>query len=255
MDKQITQLAQWAARSTSLVAFTGAGISTESGLPDFRGPGGIWSRRRPVVLSDFLASADARREYWRFYLDFFPDFTRVRPNPAHLALAELDRRGRLAAVITQNIDRLHHAAGHAPEKVIELHGRIDRTVCLSCAQDYPTDQIIRRVEAGESVPVCDHCGGWLKPATVSFGQDLPREALSRAVRLSAAADVFLTVGSSLTVHPAAALPGLALQNGARLVIINATDTPYDDAAHLVIHDSAGTVLSAMIQALDPPPSA
>ncbi len=233
----------------SLVVFTGAGVSTESGLPDFRSPGGVWSRTRPVDYQEFLSSQEARTRYWRFYLDFFPDFARVSPNPAHLALAELERRGKLTAIITQNIDRLHQAAGNSPGKVIELHGRIDLTSCLDCGESHPTDEVLERVRHGLAVPVCGRCGGWLKPATISFGQELPPEALQRAVRAASSADLFLAIGSSLTVHPAAALPALAVERGSRLVIINAARTPYDRLARLVVRGRAGEVLSDMIAAL------
>ncbi len=247
MKEQIDVLVELVEKSTCMVAFTGAGISTESGLPDFRSPGGVWSRFRPVTFQEFQASDRGRMDYWDRYLEFYPPFTQVQPNPAHLALAELEKQGILKAIITQNIDRLHHAAGNAEEKVIELHGRIDQTICLDCGLTLNTGIIIDRVKSGERAPTCDQCGGWLKPATISFGQNLPAQELEKAARWASSADLFLAIGSSLTVHPAAALPGLALEHNAHLVILNATATSYDSHAHLVITGQAGPVLAAVIE--------
>ena len=252
MNDPLEQLVELARKSRLITAFTGAGISTESGIPDFRSPGGVWSRYRPVTFPEFLESGDAREEYWRRYVEMYPSFAEVRPNPGHQALAELERRGRLLGVITQNIDRLHQAAGNSEDRVVELHGRIDRTECLDCGQWIDTGQAVARVEAGEKIPVCEHCGGWLKPATISFGQNLPEEALTRAVELTIQADLFIAVGSSLTVQPAASLPPLATRHQADLVIINNTSTPYDSQARLVINQGAGSVLSALIERLDRP---
>ena len=234
------------AESQRIIAFTGAGISTESGLPDFRSPGGVWTRYRPVTYAEFQSSASAREQYWQRYLEFYPPFTQVKPNAGHLALVELERTGRLSAVITQNVDRLHHLAGHNPDKIIELHGRIDRTLCLNCHRSHDTAAVLERVRQGELVPGCHICGGWLKPATISFGQNLPEKELERAMALSASAQLFLAIGSSLTIQPAASLPGLALDHGGRLVVINATPTPYDSLAHLVLRGRAGQVLTDAI---------
>jgi NAD-dependent deacetylase len=250
MANLVGTFVDWVRQAQRLVVLTGAGISTESGLPDFRSPGGLWSRYRPVSYPEFLRSKESRKEYWARYLEFFPPFIRVQPNDGHRALAELERRGRLMALITQNIDRLHAQAGTSPERLIELHGRIDRTLCLACGRDYSTQDILARVTPENPVPHCDDCGGWLKPATISFGQELPARALERAVDLAQTADLFLSVGSSLTVYPVASLPGLALDHGARLVILNAQPTPYDEQAHLVLQGPAGPTLRAMIQGLD-----
>ena len=247
MQQEIEKLGRMMADSRRIVAFTGAGISTESGLPDFRSPGGVWSRYRPVTYPEFLSSPKARMQYWQRYLEFYPPFAGVKPNAGHLSLAELERIGRLMAVITQNVDRLHHTAGNSPDKVIELHGRIDRTICLTCNRSYETKLVVERVRLGEQVPVCDTCGGWLKPATISFGQNLSEENLERAIQFSASSDLFLAIGSSLTVQPAASLPGLALDHGGRLVVINATSTPYDRLAHLVLRGRAGQALTDAIR--------
>ncbi|MBU2550661.1 MAG: NAD-dependent deacylase [Proteobacteria bacterium] len=249
MAEASVQLAELIGQARSLVAFTGAGVSTESGIPDFRSPGGLWSRYRPVTFQEFLASHEARVSYWSRYLDMHPVFSGVQPNPGHYALAELERQGRLTAVITQNVDGLHQAAGSSEDKVIELHGRVDVTRCLDCGYTLRTNEVIERVQAGVEVPVCDRCGGWFKPATISFGQSLPAEALDRAIEVSTASDLFLAIGSSLTVHPAAALPGLALRHGARLVILNAMPTDYDQNAHLVIQGRSGSILADTIKHL------
>jgi NAD-dependent deacetylase len=244
----ISRLADMIKKSGRVVAFTGAGISTESGIPDFRSPGGIWTKYRPVTFQEFLASDKAREDYWTRYKEFFPPFQTVQPNAGHLALATLEKQGRLIGVITQNIDRLHQAAGNAEENVIELHGRVDRTVCLSCGAHRPTADVILEINSEQPVPHCT-CGGWLKPDTISFGQELPQDALERAVHLATNCDLFLAIGSSLTVHPAASLPGLAVESGANLVIINATPTSYDRIAHLVVNNPTGQTLSDAIKSL------
>ena len=245
----ISRLAGMIKDADRVVAFTGAGISTESGIPDFRSPGGIWTRYRPVTFQEFLASDKARQDYWARYQEFFPPFQTVQPNAGHLALADLERQGRLKGIITQNIDRLHQLAGNADENVIELHGRVDLTICLSCGAEHPTADVLFKINPEQPVPHCA-CGGWLKPATISFGQELPQEALERSVHLATNCDLFLTIGSSLTVHPAASLPGLAVESGASLVIINATPTSYDPIAQLVVNKPAGQTLSDAIECIE-----
>lgn len=245
----ISILADMIKNADRLVAFTGAGISTESGIPDFRSPGGIWTRYKPVTYQEFLGSEKAREDYWARYKEFFPPFETVQPNAGHLALAKLEHQGRLRGIITQNIDRLHQAAGNDDVNVVELHGRVDRTVCLTCGIDRPTSEVISKINQERPVPHCT-CGGWLKPATISFGQALPEHALDRAVHLATHCDLFLAIGSSLTVHPAAALPGLAVEGGANLVIINAEATPYDRIARLVVNKPAGQTLSDAIERLE-----
>ncbi len=238
------------ASSRHLVAFSGAGMSTESGIPDFRSPGGIWSRHKPTMYHEFLASSEARRRYWRFYLEFFPGFARARPHQGHLALGSLFRAGRLEGVVTQNIDGLHQAAGVDPAAVVELHGNAFRTTCLDC-HDYQveTSRVLERVSGGEAEPPCPRCGGRLKPATISFGQSLPSAALARASELCQGADLLLVIGSSLVVTPAADLPRLTLATGGKLAIINREPTPLDDQAVHLVRQPAGEALAAAAEAV------
>jgi NAD-dependent deacetylase len=230
--------------SRNTVAFTGAGVSTASGVPDFRSPGGIWSRYQPVTIQEFTASEEARRRYWRYKKETYRDFATARPNPAHHALARLETEGRLAAVITQNIDGLHQEAGN--RAVLELHGTNRRVSCLACARSYPAALIQDRLVAGCDVPTCDACGGILKAATISFGQPLPRDVLAEAWRLAAACDLFLVLGSSLVVQPAAALPEAAAAAGARVVIVNREATPLDGLAAHVLRGEVEEILPAMV---------
>ena len=244
---QLDELAAMIIASQRLVAFTGAGVSTESGIPDFRSPGGVWTRHRPITFQEFVSSHEARQRYWQMQRASYPVIAAAQPNPAHLALAELERLGKLDCIITQNIDGLHQRAGVSPERVIELHGTARWVVCLSCSQRYPRPEIQERVEAGEAVPTCDRCGGWLKPATISFGQAMPERAMREAERRASQADVLLVIGSTLVVYPAASLPGLALAAGARLAIINLSETPYDHAAQVLIRERAGVVMSGVLE--------
>ena len=234
------------ARSRRAVAFTGAGVSTASGVPDFRSPGGIWSRYQPVTLQEFVASEDARRAYWRSKKETYADFAAARPNAAHHALARLEDDGRLLAVITQNIDGLHQEAGS--RAVVELHGTNRRVVCLQCGRGYAAGVIQDRLLAGCEVPLCDACGGVLKAATVSFGQPLPKEVWAEAWRLATACDLLLVLGSSLLVHPAAALPGAAASAGAAVVIVNREATPLDPLAAHVLRGAVEEILPALAAA-------
>jgi NAD-dependent protein deacetylase/lipoamidase len=215
------------------VAFTGAGVSTASGIPDFRSPGGVWARYRPVTFQEFLASEEARRRYWEYKKETYADIARSRPNAAHLALARLEAEGRLLGVITQNIDGLHQEAGS--RTVIELHGTNRRVECLSCGRTEDAGRIQERLLAGCDLPLCDACGGLLKPATISFGQALRPEVLEEAFGLARRADLLLVLGSSLVVYPAAAIPEAAVAAGASLVIINREPTPLDDRAAVILH--------------------
>jgi NAD-dependent deacetylase len=248
MDEQngypapIQRLGALLAVSERIVAFTGAGMSTESGIPDFRSPGGIWDRYAPIQYADFLASPEARRETWRRGLQTYPVVAAAQPNPAHLALVDLDRRGKLAAVVTQNIDGLHAAAGHDPEKVIELHGNAHGVRCLQCDMEAARGAVQARVIAGEEEPPCIACGGILKPTTVSFGEPMPRRPLVRAEEAMRRTDLVLVVGSTLVVYPAAGLPELAVRRGAKLAIVNQTPTPLDDVAAVVVRARVGEVL-------------
>lgn len=241
IDEAIERVSAYFAESGHAVAFTGAGVSTESGIPDFRSPGGVWTKYQPVYLQDFLANEEARRRYWKMKKEGFWEMRNAKPNAGHLALARLEAAGQLIAIITQNIDALHQEAGN--RRVVELHGNGRTTVCLRCDARYDSDAIQARLENGEEIPLCQNCGGLLKHATVSFGQALPEDVLAEAWKLAANADLVLAVGSSLVVEPAASLPMQAKLHGARLVIVNKTDTPLDSIADVVIRDSIGRVLA------------
>ena len=246
------QIARYLEESRRAVAFTGAGISTESGVPDFRSPGGVWSKYKPVMFQDFLASADARRQYWRMKKEGYWEMRRARPNAGHQALARLEAAGKLAAVITQNIDGLHQDAGS--RRVVELHGTSRSVVCLQCEARYDPDAIQARLESGEEIPLCDRCGGALKSATVSFGQMLPQDVLSDAINLCKGTNLVLAIGSSLVVEPAASLPVQAKRDGARLVILNGTETPLDGIADVVLREPIGQSLAQVVQLLGLAPS-
>ena len=234
------------ARSRRIVGFTGAGISTESGIPDFRSPDGVWASNRMIEYSEFISSRAGRIEAWRQKALSWPEMRNAKPNAGHHAFVELERQGRLLAMITQNIDGLHQRAGHQPENVIELHGTMVEAVCLKCGDRIPMDEALRRIEAGEPAPECLKCGGLLKPATISFGQAMPEREMQRAAQACYDCDVFIAVGSSLVVHPAAVLPALAKENGATLIIINRTPTPLDEIADLVVNEEIGKALPRLI---------
>jgi NAD-dependent deacetylase len=234
------------ARSRRAVAFTGAGVSTASGVPDFRSPGGIWSRYRPVTIQEFVASEESRRAYWRYKKETYADFAAARPNAAHHALARLEQEGRLLGVVTQNIDGLHQDAGS--RVVVELHGTNRRVTCLECGRAYAAAAVQDRLLAGCEVPVCDACGGILKSATVSFGQPLAQEVWAEAWRLATACDVLLVLGSSLVVQPAAALPEAAASAGADVVIVNREATPLDRLAAHVLRGAVEEILPALVAA-------
>jgi NAD-dependent deacetylase len=230
-----------------VVPFTGAGISTECGIPDFRSPGGVWSRNRPISFDDFLASQEARDESWRRRFAMEEYFAAARPGRGHLALAELHRAGKVPAVITQNIDNLHQTSGFSPENVVELHGNTTYAVCLDCSTRYELQWVKDRYAAGANcAPSCE-CGGHIKTATISFGQAMPQDAMRRAEELSLSCDVFVAIGSSLVVYPAAGFPALAKENGAALVIINREPTDFDGFADLVIRHDIGETLSVFIR--------
>jgi NAD-dependent deacetylase len=228
----------------SAAAFTGAGVSTASGVPDFRSPGGIWSRYRPVTIQEFLASEEARRRYWLYKKETYAEFAGARPNAAHLALARLEAEGRLLGVITQNIDGLHQDAGS--QRVLELHGTNRRVECLACRRSYPAAEIQERLIAGCAVPLCDSCGGPLKPATVSFGQSLPADVLAGAFELARTADLLLVLGSSLAVYPAAAIPEAAARAGVPVLIVNREPTPLDRLAVVALRGPVEEVLPAVL---------
>jgi NAD-dependent deacetylase len=245
--EEIDAVAEMVLESKRLVVFTGAGVSTESGVSDFRSPGGIWDRFDSSELNyqTFMASEVGREKYWQFSQALWTEMVSAQPNPGHHAIAEFYRLGKLDCVITQNIDSLHQQAGVPEEKVIELHGTMKWVNCLECGQRYPREQIQARLDAGTKVPRCDSCGGIMKPATISFGQPMPERETRQAEAAAAACDLFLSAGSSLVVYPAAQMPLIAKTNGARLVIINLTPTPHDRYADIVINEKTGPVLSAI----------
>ena len=230
----------------AVLPFTGAGISTECGIPDFRSPGGIWARMQPIPFDAFVASQEMRNEAWRRRFAMEDEFMGARPGRGHLALAGLYKAGKAPAVITQNIDNLHQESGIAPADVVELHGNTTYALCLGCSARYELPWVRQKFEAaGGHAPDC-HCGGHIKTATVSFGQAMPEAAMERAETLTLRCDLFLAIGSSLVVWPAAGFPMLAKRNGARLVIINREPTEFDEMADLVIHDDIGTVLAPFV---------
>ena len=236
----LQQVAEWLAKARCAVGFSGAGISTESGIPDFRSPGGIWSKAQPVPFDDFLASPEARRQYWRQKSRAHRDFADAAPNDGHRVLANWERRGRLRGIITQNIDGLHQSAGS--RNVLELHGTARQIACLGCKARFDPKPLIDRFLETDAVPECPDCGGLLKHATVSFGQALPPEVLGEAVEWTRQSDLFFAMGSSLVVEPAASLPRLARQSGARLVIINRDPTGQEELADVVFHAGIGETL-------------
>ncbi|MGC4190619.1 MAG: Sir2 family NAD-dependent protein deacetylase [Thermomicrobiales bacterium] len=235
-----------------IVAFTGAGISTESGIPDYRGPNGVWARNAIPSVDTLRTDPDAQREHWRFRRANYPVMLARQPNDGHRALVDLERAGRLLAVITQNIDGLHQKAGDHPERVIELHGSTHRLRCMTCGTEYDGLAIQKRLDAGEEDPRCEVCGGPLRSATILFGEPLPEAALRKAVAVSQVCDLMLVVGSSLVVNPAARLPAIAKQHGARLVIINRTPTPLDDIADVHLVAEAGPTLRDLVRRLGVP---
>ncbi|MFC1871946.1 NAD-dependent deacetylase [Chloroflexota bacterium] len=246
MDR-IEVIADMIMESRQTVVFTGAGISTESGISDFRSPGGIWSRFDPdeYTFQKFLASETSREKYWAMLASTWPEMSAAEPNSGHYAIAGLYRIGKLDCVITQNIDGLHQKSGIPEDRVIELHGTAYRVNCLECGQRYPRDEIQKRVTVGEKVPRCV-CGGIMKPATISFGQAMPERETREAERRSAACDLFLVAGSSLVIYPAAQMPLIAHQGGARLVIINMEATPHDRYADAVLHEKTGEAFPAIM---------
>ncbi len=229
-----------------VAVFTGAGISTESGIPDFRSPGGVWSTMKPIYFQDFVRSEEMRREAWTRVFNRSAGWTGASPNAGHFAVARLVERGKATAVITQNVDNLHQDSGVPADKVIELHGNASYAKCLSCGARHDLDELEPGfVERGE-IPMCFHCAGLLKTATISFGQPMPEGPMTRAEAETLACDLFLVLGSSLVVRPAADFPLIAKRNGAALVILNREETPLDAIADLVIHDEIGPTLSAAI---------
>ena len=231
------------------VVFTGAGVSTESGIPDFRSPGGIWTRMAPINFEDFVSSAEMRKEAWRRRFAMEEMFARGRPNAGHDAVAALVARSIVSHVITQNIDDLHQMSGIASERVIELHGNTRYAKCLDCGARAELEQIRARFETQGEAPGCQLCGGLLKTATISFGQAMPEREMERAEDAARNCDLFLVLGSSLVVYPAAGFPLMAKRNGAKLAIVNREPTDLDGVADFVIHAEIGPVLCAVLEKL------
>jgi NAD-dependent deacetylase len=242
---RVDELKRMIAGAANIVAFTGAGISTESGIPDFRSPGGIWTKYRPIEFGDFLASAEARRETWRRKFATHETLQKATPNAGHRALARLVELGKASTIITQNVDGLHQASGVPDDKVIELHGNTTYAACLECRRRYELDWVREVFADGERLPQCT-CGGHIKTATISFGQSMPEEEMGRAHAATLAADLFIVLGSSLVVYPAAGFPVMAKRNGARLVIVNREPTDQDELADLVINAEIGATMSKAV---------
>lgn len=251
LDAQVAELIALSAPRQRIVAFTGAGISTESGIPDYRGPQGTWKRSTPLTAQAFRDDPDVRAGYWQRRRTGYHIMADAQPNAGHLALARLEAAGTLMAVVTQNIDGLHQKAGNRPDRVIELHGTTHELYCLTCGTRYAGAEVQSWLEEHPGIPVCSVCGGDIRPATVLFGESLAPDVWQAAMAAVEAADLLLVVGSSLVVSPASSLPRLARQRGIPFVIINNEATPLDGQATLVIHAGAGPVLSALADALIP----
>ena len=232
--------------SENMVAFTGAGISTESGIPDFRSPGGIWTRVQPIYFQDFVSSEEKRRESWQRKSSSDGSFEIALPNRGHRAIAELCRRGTCQTVITQNVDGLHQASGIDADRVIELHGNATYAKCLDCDRRHELEPLMELFNEKDILPVCESCGGIVKTATISFGQAMPIEEMQRSEEATLSCDLLLATGSSLVVYPAAGFPALAKRNGAKLVILNREETDQDTLADLVIHGEIGPTLGEAV---------
>ncbi len=242
----LERLREMVGSAKRIVAFTGAGISTESGIPDFRSPGGIWTKYQPIYFDDFMSSEEMRREAWRRKFATDETMTRAEPNAGHRALAKLVEQGRMSAIITQNIDGLHQRSGVPEQRIIELHGNTTYASCLDCGQRYELAPIKKDFVASGKLPICEKCDGIVKTATISFGQAMPEIQMARAQDETQSCDLFIVLGSSLVVYPAAGFPRIAKRRGARLVIVNRDPTDQDDDADLVIHQEIGPTLSRVV---------
>lgn len=240
------RLAKLIESASMVLPFTGAGISTECGIPDFRSPGGVWTKNAPIAFDEFVSSREMRDEAWRRRFAMETEFAAARPGRGHLALASLYRLGKAPAVVTQNIDNLHQASGVAAEDVVELHGNTTYALCLTCGRRYELAWVKQRFAASGHAPDCPECGGYVKTATVSFGQAMPEAEMRRAEALTRSCDLFIAIGSSLVVWPAAGFPLLAKRSGAKLVILNREPTEFDDDADLVVHADIGSVLAPFV---------
>ena len=246
---EVEKVRSWVDQAARVVVLTGAGISTESGIPDFRGPQGLWTKNPQAEklsnIHSYMADPEVRKESWKARLEH-PAWN-AKPNAGHLALAALEKRGKLHALITQNIDELHQMAGNSPENVIEVHGTVRKVVCMACGMIAPMQRALDRVRAGEEDPPCRDCGGILKSATISFGQALVPEVIERALRLAGEADVFFAIGTSLQVYPIAGTVEVAGTAGAKIVILNAEPTPFDEIADAVFREPIGAMLPQLLQ--------
>jgi len=249
LHQQLQDTSELLKQAQRIVALTGAGISTESGIPDFRSPGSIWRQQPTVSFQDFISKPEARQIYWQTRRKLSRQVLDAQPNAAHMALADLEKKERLLGIVTQNFDGLHHDAGNNPKHIVELHGTSRAAACTHCGQRSSIQELQQRIDAGEIDPQCSICGGFLKAATILFGQRVPDEELSRARELALACDLFLVVGSSLKVNPAATLPRFALKNDVPLIIINLQPTHLDDYAEIVINEKAGAVLPQIISGI------
>ncbi len=245
-DKKILNLKEMIASSLKIVIFTGAGISTESGIPDFRSPGGIWTKYQPIDFRDFMASEEMRRESWRRKFASESVMKKAQPNDGHLSVAKLVEMGKVTSIITQNIDGLHQQSGVSDSKIIELHGNATYASCLDCSKRYEFGPIRAMFEKDETLPICDDCSGIIKTATISFGQAMPFDQMQEAEAATLACDLFIVIGSSLVVYPAADFPKRAKQNGAGLIILNRDPTPLDSIANLVLNYEIGPTMSAAV---------
>lgn len=246
-DQSIHELAALIGAASCVAIFTGAGISTESGIPDFRSPGGIWTKMQPIDFQDFVASEETRRESWRRKTSGGDKMAKAEPNRGHRAVAALTNSGKANAVITQNVDGLHQRSGVADEAVIQLHGNATYATCLDCKTRFELGPIVEAFRADETLPICDKCGGIIKTATISFGQAMPEHEMERAQRATMECDLFIAIGSSLVVHPAAGFPMIAKQNGAKLVILNRDPTGLDGIADLVLNKEIGVTLGGAVE--------
>ena len=250
MEEKINKAAQMIDRARRIVVFTGAGVSTESGIPDFRSPGGLWTRFDPddFTIDKFLSSGETRKKMWKILLEggLMAD---AAPNAAHLAIAELEKMGKLSALITQNVDNLHEKAGNDPALIHELHGNMQWMICLDCGQRYPVELLRQNLSSADYVPECEKCGGVLKPDVIFFGEALPKKALMLATQEAQECDLFIVIGSSLVVYPAAYMPQYAKRSGAGIIIINLGPTEQDDIADVLINAPAGKTMTMIMNRL------
>jgi NAD-dependent deacetylase len=251
MDDVIKRGIDLIRESEKILVFVGAGLSTESGIPDFRSPGGIWDKYDPsdFDFDKFVSDERAREKYWQMSTEYYEVMRDAVPNQAHLSLIRLEDTGKLLAIVTQNIDHMHHKAGNSPNKIIEIHGTAFSVSCLSCHKAYDRDEIEARIKSGVTVPYCEDCSGILKPDTVSFGQAMPEDKMMESLRHAQESDLCIVLGSSLVVYPAASIPAYAVESGANLMIINLDKTPLDGHATLVIHDSVAKTLGRIMESI------